>query len=149
MEDQKIQILLSIYSEKTEEMRSMRDRVLQIGTGTVAFNFLLVGWIIQNPKKLSSLEVIFLICAVSVFVVTILLVLKNIRSGAHNVHGILVRTAQSLHLYEQNYFSEEVEAILPQSWQQKQKFSYFKMFEYLAVITGVLSIAVILLEHAF
>jgi hypothetical protein len=149
MDNEKVQVLLALYTITQENLKDMRSRVLTISSTSITFFTISVGWIVQKQTKPSLQETLLLTCIITVFWIGNLKILLDIRRGFTNAMGIALRIEKSLNLYTPKFFNDDHQPLFPESYSKPNTAKHFKKFEFVLSFSAIAFILILMMRYIF
>ena len=146
MENTKIDVLKTLYTQQQSTAHILRERMSKIATGTISIFIAIDGWIIASAQSLSSTQLLMLIATVAVIAVVSVYGVHARYKEFTAVASMIVRIETAMKIYETGAFIEgEPLYALEHMNLGKDKYAHSKSIFYsqaaIIIIFGLLSIA--------
>jgi hypothetical protein len=116
--EQKVVILLAALEERYNSLRTIRDRVQNIGIWALGIFMTAGSWIILNENKLSQIESGLYILGVAVAFFTLhFKYLEDLHRGFNAQLRVTVRLEKALGFFTEGYFDDEDTPLYPKKWE--------------------------------
>jgi hypothetical protein len=146
MEDYKLNILKTLYSQQQSTAHILRERMSKIATGAISIFIVIDGWLIANAKNLSCSQLLMLNFSVVVIMVVSVYGVHARYKEFSAVASMIVRIETAMKIYEVGLFIEN-EPLYPLehtslgSDDYEHSKSIFYSQAAIVIIFGVLSLA--------
>ncbi len=112
MEEYKLNILTTLYTQQQSTAHILRERMAKIATGAISLFIVIDGWLIANAKDLSDPQLQMLIISVAVIMVVSVCGVSARYKEFSAVASMIVRIETAMKIYEIGVFIEN-ESLYP------------------------------------
>lgn len=146
LEDYKLDILKTLYTQQQSTAHIIRERMSKIATGAISIFIVIDGWIIVNAQSLFDSQLLMLIMSVVVITGVAVYAVHARYKEFSAVASMIVRIETAMRIYESGVFIEN-EPLYPLEHTSlgKDDYKHSKNIFYsqaaIIIIFGVLSIA--------
>lgn len=145
MEEYKINILKTVYTQQQSTAHILRERMSKITAAGISIFIAINGWLIANANDLSAFQILMLMISVSVITVVSVYGVHARYNEFSAVASMIVRIETAMKIYEVGVFMEN-EPLYPMEHKSlgKDDYAHSKNIFYfqaaMIIIFGILSI---------
>ena len=146
MEDYKLNILTTLYTQQQSTAHILRERMAKIATGAISIFIVIDGWLIANANNLSDSQLLMLIISIAVIMVVSVYGVYARYKEFSAVASMIVRIETAMKIYEIGVFIKN-ESLYPLKHRSlgKEDYAHSKSIFYsqaaIIIIFGFSSIA--------
>lgn len=114
----KTQVLLEALKERYQALHKIRERVQNTSYWTLGFLITASGWIIQSSTLSLNQKSFITFLILAGYMLVRFMYLPDLLKGFQSQQKVTVRIEKALGLFNKNLFTDEKEAIYPESWKK-------------------------------